>query len=266
MCLVLEVPRSTYYAMSREPTSPPEDPLSKEVKQVFEENRKVYGARKIKAALARRGIVVSRRRIRRLMESQNLVSRYTVKAFRVQKTTPNEAKTQNLVNQSFNDREPLEVIVSDLTYVRVGKHWCYVCLILDLHARKIIGFSCGLRKTANLVLQAFSSIGVPLHQIRYFHTDRGSEFVNEALEKLLSAFGIQRSLSRKGNPYDNAVAEATYKSFKTEFANGQIFASLDILRLELADYIHWFNQCRLHQSLGYRTPNEVSNNTHKLIV
>lgn len=252
--------------MNREPKAPPQDPLTHLVKQVFEENRNVYGTRKIKAVLARKGIVASRRRIRRLMQEQNLSSRYTVKSFRVHTNTTNEAKTQNRVNRAFDDREPLEVIVSDLTYVRVKDRWCYVCLILDLHARKIIGFSCGGHKTAELVLQAFASMGVPLHQIQYFHTDRGSEFVNDALEKLLNTFGIQRSLSRKGNPYDNAVAEATYKSFKTEFAHGKKFESLAILKLELADYIHWFNHCRLHQSLAYRTPNEASRNTHKLIV
>lgn len=198
--------------------------------------------------------------------AQRLVSCYTIKSFKVHKSPTNEAKIQNIVDCQFDHREPLEVVVSDLTYVRVKDRWCYVYLILDLHARRIIGYACGKHKSASLVLKAFASIGVPLDRIKFFHTDRGNEFVNEALEQLLRTFGIARSLSRKGNPYDNAVAEAMYKSFKTEFVKGRAVYSLDQLDLELADYVHWFNHCRLHQSLGYQTPNEVSNNTHKLIV
>jgi putative transposase len=266
MCIVLNVPRSTYYAMKRDPKPMIEDPLAKAVKQVFEENREVYGARKIKAALARKGVVASRQRIRRLMKEQGLISRYTIKSYKVHRTISNEAKTQNVVNREFDGRKPLEVIVSDLTYVRVKNRWCYVCLILDLHSRKIIGYASGKQKTSDLVLKAFSSIDVPLHRIRYFHTDRGKEFVNTALERLLSTFGIQRSLSRKANPYDNAVAEATYKSFKTEFVDKRIFKNLELLQLELSDYVNWYNNCRLHQSLGYLTPNEVVHNTHNLFV
>ena len=123
--------------------------------------------------------------------------------------------------KEFSNRKPYGVIVSDLTYVRVKDRWGYVCVILDVHSQKIIDLAYGPKQSADLVPDAFARVGTPLHARIYFHTDRGRKFVNRFLEKLLESFGLTRSLSRKGNPYDNAVVEATYKFFKTEFVNGE---------------------------------------------
>ena len=128
------------------------------------------------------------------------------------------------------------------------------CLIFN--SRKIIGFSAGRHKDAALVRSAFASICGNLFDIRVFHTDRGSEFDNRLIDDILDAFSIQRSLSMKCCPYDNAVAESTFKSFKAEFVNRRIFTSIEQLRLELSDYVHWFNCIRLHGTLGYLSPVE----------
>jgi putative transposase len=109
------------------------------------------------------------------------------------------------------------VVVSDLTYVRVHTKWHYICTILDLYNREIIGYSSGPNKDAALVRKAFASIDGNLNEIALFHTDRGNEFKNTIIEELLETFEIGRSLSMKGCPYNNAVAEATYKVMKTEF-------------------------------------------------
>lgn len=113
----------------------------------------------------------------------------------------------------FSIGKPLEVIITDLTYVRVGAKCHYVCFIIDLFIREILGHSCGPNKDAQLVKQAFQRIGYPLTKVRLFHTDRGKEFGNQTIEALLTTFEIERSLSKKGGPYDYAVAESTYKSF-----------------------------------------------------
>ena len=107
-------------------------------------------------------------------------------------------------------------IVSDLTYVRVGSRWNYVCLLIDLYNREIVGQSAGERKDARLVKSAFATLDFPLDDIEAFHTDRGSELDNAAIDGLLETFGIERSLSRKGCPYDNAVDESTNKILKAE--------------------------------------------------
>ena len=118
------------------------------------------------------------------------------------------------------------MVVSDLTYVRVKGKWYYFCLILDLHNREIIGYSAGTRKDVALVYQAFRTIKTNLQNISVFHTDRGNEFKNNAIDGILDTFETERSLSKKGCPYDNAVAEATFKTFKVEFAYPNYFESL----------------------------------------
>ena len=102
------------------------------------------------------------------------------------------------------------MLISDLTYVRANSKWNYICLFIDIFNKQIVGYSVGRKKNAELVYKA------------------------------LDVFQIKRSLSRKGNPYDNAVAESTFKIFKTEFINSSIFSSLNELEVELADYINWF--------------------------
>jgi Transposase and inactivated derivatives len=108
---------------------------------------------------------------------------------------------------------------------------------------------------------AFATVKVNLGEIQLFHTDRGSEFNNQLIDDILSTFNIKRSLSMKDCPYDNAVAESTFKIFKTEFIYGRNFESLDKLQLELCDYIHWFNNHRIHSALGYLSPREFKANT-----
>ena len=150
-------------------------------------------------------------------------------------------------------------MVSDLTYVRVGARWAYICMLLDLGAREIIGYSAGVHKNAELVHEAFASVKGNLFDIQIFHTDRGSEFDNMLVDEILESFQIQRSLSMKGCPYDNAVAESTFRVIKKEFVSSRRFSTLEQLRLELADYVHWFNNIRLHGTLGYQSPVEFRN-------
>lgn len=133
----------------------------------------------------------------------------------------------------------------------------YVCLFVDLFNREILGFSSGPRKTAELVYRAIASISVRLDRIQMFHTDRGRVFDNKLISEALIAFGIERSLSKKGCPYDNAVAEAMFKIFKTEFANHVHFLNSEQLALELSDYVNRYNYHRNHGTLGYLTPVEA---------
>lgn len=107
----------------------------------------------------------------------------------------NEEKIENKVDRNFNDREHLEVVISDLTYVRVREKWCYICILIDLFNREIIGYSAGARKDASLVYDAFLSSSVNLSKVKIFHTDRGNEFKNQLIYELIDAFEITRSLS-----------------------------------------------------------------------
>jgi transposase InsO family protein len=117
--------------------------------------------------------------------------------------------------------------------------------------RKILGRAVGNQKNAKLIEAAFYSVQDDLRKINLFHTDRGSEFKNKLIEDILSAFGINRSLSAKGTPHDNAVAESMYNVIKTEFTFNKEFADLDEFKLLWFDYVNWYNNIRIHGSLGY---------------
>lgn len=264
MCRVLQVNRSTYYYEARQKRD--ESTLVSDITDIFRASRDNYGTRKIKKELEKKGEQVSRRRIGRIMRQEGLVSNYTTAQFKTQKAKCNESRVKNILDRQFNGQGYRDVVVSDLTYVRVGKHWNYICVLVDLSNREIIGYSAGKHKTAELVRQAFMSVEGDLSDIHIFHTDRGNEFKNRTIEGLLDAFGIERSLSHKGCPYDNAVAEATFKIIKTEFIWNETFADLEELKLKLWDYVHWYNHHRIHSSLGYLTPVQYRENTLKKVV
>ncbi|MCC2356548.1 IS3 family transposase [Bacillus paranthracis] len=265
MCNVLQLSRATYYYEAKQ-AQHTGDELSPLVKEIFRESRQNYGTRKIKVELKKLGYVISRRRIGRIMQNQGLVSNYTIAQFRPQRVSCNEEKISNELDRQFNQKEELAVVVSDLTYVRVNKKWNYVCLLVDLFNREIIGHSAGQKKDAALVSQAFATVKANLNRITLFHTDRGNEFKNKLIHETLETFQIKRSLSAKGCPYDNAVAEATYKIFKTEFVRGRHFASLEELTLELNDYVNWFNNVRIHGTLDYLSPVQYRQEHLKKIV
>jgi putative transposase len=160
------------------------------------------------------------------------------------------------LKREFQQEEAKKVIVSDLTYVKVKNKWHYVCIFVDFFNREISGFSTSPRKAAVLVARAFYSIQGDLRDIQLLHTGRGIEFENQLIDETLSTFNIGRSLSMKGCPSDNAVAEATFKIIKTEFVSQMTFNSLEQLTLEFSDYVNWFNKLRIHGTLGYVSPIE----------
>jgi transposase InsO family protein len=252
MCKFLKISKSLVYYKAK-PKQEDQELINLIIK-IFKESRKNYGARKIKVELTKLNYQISLRRIRRIMKEAGLISNYTIKQYKVHKTTCNNDDIANIVKREFNNRTHLDVAVSDLTYVRVLTKWYYICVIIDLFNREIIGYSAGKNKNAALVYKAFTKINYPLTQLNIFHTDRGNEFKNKIIDDLLIAFEIKKSLSKKGCPYDNAVAEAGFKVVKTEFAFNRVFNSLEELERELFDYVNWYNNIRIHGSLDYLTP------------
>lgn len=254
-CRILGVPRSTYYWMRDHPADDKgADPLTEAVVRAFNEGRRAYGTRRIKAKLRARGIRTSRRRIARIMAQNGLMSAYSVKKMRRTAAKPNEADLPNVLNRNFDGYAPHTHIASDLTYVRVKGQWCYVCLLIDLYNREIVGHAASDRKDARLVKAAFACVPFALSEIECFHTDRGSEFDNREIDELLEAFGIARSLSRKSNPWDNAVVESTNRHIKAEWLEGVRYRSLEHLQRELSDCVWWWNNERLHGTLGNMSP------------
>lgn len=156
MCHWLNMPRSSYYYQAVESVS--ETEFEETIKRIFLESESRYGSRKIEICLNNEDITLSRRRIRRIMKRLNLVSVYQKATFKPHSNGKNEAPIPNHLDRQFKQERPLQALVTDLTYVRVGNRWAYVCLIIDLYNREIIGLSLGWHKTAKLVKQAIQSI------------------------------------------------------------------------------------------------------------
>ena len=249
------VPRSAYCRMPAHPPRPKvPDPIGPDVPGAFEASRGGCGARRLKVALERAGIAASRRGICRIMREDGLSSACSGRAPKGGGRPVQPPSAENVLARSFDGRAPRAHVAADPTYVRAGGSWRCVRLLVDLCNREIVGCSCGRRKDARLVKAAFPNVAFPLTAIEVFHGDRGPEFCNGDVDALLSAFGIERPVSRPGNPYGNAVVESTSRVLERELVRGRAFPSEDRLRTELFDWVNWYNDCRLHSTLGYMTP------------
>ena len=190
------------------------------------------------------------------MRENGLAGTYGRKRFKVHPGAVNEADVPNVVARSFGGRAPRTHIYSDLDYVRVGASWNYVCLLVDFYNREVVGHSAGPRKDARLVKSAFATPSFPISDVEVFHMDRGSEFDNAEIDLVLEAFGIERLLSAKGCPYDNAVDESTNEILKAELVYREVFGTTRELRAKLSDYVHWYNNFRIHSAPGCMSPVE----------
>ena len=257
-CRILGVPRSTYYWMIEHPETEHVDPIAGDVRAIWRDSRERYGARKIKAALERKGVTASRRRIGNIMREQ--VMRARTRADGPNRTGRGSTRpgSRTCRTRGFDGYAPHTRPAGDPAYVRVGSGWAYVCPLAGLADRGIAGHSAGRTRDAGLVLAAFATLDFPLTDVQVFHTDRGSEFDNTRIDELLDVFDIKRSLSRKGNPYDNAVVESMNRLLKKELVYRNHYTTIEQLRHDLNDYVWWFNNQRLHSTLGYRSPKEFT--------
>lgn len=248
-------PRSTYCRMLARPPRPKApDPIGPDALGAFEASRGGYGARRPKVALERAGITASRRGICRIMRESGPSSAYSGRAPKGGDRPVQPPSEENVPAGSFDGHAPRTHAAADLACVRAGGSWCYVCLLADLCNREIVGCSCGRRKGARLVRAAFSNVAFPLTAIGAFRSGRGPEFCSGDVDALLSAFGIERSVSRPGNPCDNAAVESTNRVLERELVRGRAFPPEDRLGTEPFDWVNRYNSCRLHSTLGYMTP------------
>ena len=257
-CGVLGVARSAYHWMLEHPEAERADPYEKDVGRVWRDGGKVYGARRIKHALGHEGVALSRRRVNRIMEGNGMAGSYSKAAYRPHPARPNDDPASNILAREFNGYAPRTHLASDPAYVRVGSSWAYVCLPGDLANRQIAGHSVGVRHDADLVLAAFAALRFPLDEIEVFHTDRGGGFTGERIERMLDVFGITRSLSGPGSPYDNAVVESTDRLVKKELIHRNVYTNVEQLRSDVNRYVWWYNHRRLHSTLGYLSPVEFT--------
>ncbi len=257
MCRLLDISRQTYYNYINNIHVNKLKRINEidfNVKRTFNNSYHSFGTRMIKATLNREGINYSRSTIAKSMQRQNLISSYNIKR-KPKYNNPNRAKIANKLNQQFNQRLHT-VLTSDLTYVNVnGKH-NYICFIIDIYNSEIVGYSCLDKKTPQIVIDAFKRVKFSLNEVELFHTDRGTEFKNKRIDKLLDFYKIERSLSAPGNPVDNAVSESVFKTFKYAWNKKQKYKSEIELKIDVDNFVRWYNNIRVHSKLNYQSPVE----------
>jgi putative transposase len=260
MCRLLAVSRSGYYEwFHRSPRAQAEtdQQLQNTVQHYFAQGRGTYGTRRIKYLLAKEGLVVSRRRIGRLLTQAGLRCK-TRRKFKAP-TAAGHAQTvaPNQLNRTFTVPKPDTVYVGDITYLPTGEGWLYLAVVLDLCSRAVVGWSMADHMRAELVQQALSmAIGQrqPATGL-IMHTDRGSQYGADSYRQLLAQHGIQASMSRKGNCWDNAVAESFFHTLKTELIHLEDFDTQDHAQTAVFEYIEvFYNRQRCHSANGYLAP------------
>lgn len=228
--------------------------LMLQVQRIFDDSKQRYGAEKIRVTLAESGIHVGKERIRRIMNEFGLVSiRENAKSNYKKRQ---EYQKRNLLNQQFKASRKNEIWVSDITYFKIKAYALYLCAIIDLFSRRVVGYRVSKQNSPHLVTAtfkaAFQERGTPTALT--FHSDRGGQYISDAFQGLLQKYGVTQSFSNTGRPYDNAVAETFFATFKKAEAYRRDYPSEADFRKSVDAYIQFYNEVRPHQTLAYKSP------------
>lgn len=264
MCRVFNVSRSGFYRwLSGVPSarSTANARLTEEIKKVYQESRCTYGSPRITKELQDRKFAVSRPRVARLMQKAGIRS-VVKKKFSVTTLSDHQYRIdENKLNRNFTVTETGKVWVSDISYIKTAQGWLYLTIIMDLADRKIVGWSLsGSLKAADTVIPAWLMAvrNRPVTGSLLFHSDRGIHYACDEFKNLVKRYqSVETSMSRKGNCWDNAVAESFFKTIKNEWLYRFKYTSYSQLYRSVADYINWYNTERIHSSLGYLSPLEM---------
>ncbi len=264
MCEVLDVAQSGFYAWRKRPESQRsrEDRLLKvHIRSVFFARYESYGPSRMHDELSKRGLRCGRKRITRLMREEKLVPKKARCFRRTTISAVDHPKADNVLNREFLVDAPDIVWAGDITYLRAGNRWLYLAVLLDLYSRRVVGWSVGTSLSKDLALSALEKALSERDPTRglLHHSDRGSQYTSNDYQDRLSHDHITVSMSRKGNCWDNAVAESFFATLKVEL--GASFASLEEARKALFHYIEvFYNRQRLHSTIGGISPAEAEEN------
>jgi len=258
LCALLGVSASGYYAWRSRPQSDhgrDDRRLRVEIRAVFKASRETYGTRRIQDELHDQGVLCSRHRIARLMRESGLQAK-KARQFRV--TTHLCAArpvAENRLDQCFEAARPDEIWAADITYIRTLEGWLYLAVILDLCSRRIVGWSLRPYLDDRLPLEALRRALHERSAPRIHHSDRGSQYASDDYRELLQVSGIDQSMSRRGNCYDNAPVESFFDSLKTEEVADRVYRTRQAARYCIVDYIErFYNRTRRHSGVGGLSP------------
>ena len=260
MCKILKVNRASYYHWVKAGciVKKVDIQLNELVKSIFVFGRNNYGSRRIQDKLKELyGLIVSRRRISTIMKDLNLKVNIKRRYKNTTDSNHNLPIAPNILNRDFYASNPNEKYVGDITYIPTGEGWLYLATVIDLYSRKVVGWSIDDSMKVSLVNDALDMAikhrNPPKGLI--WHTDRGSQYASYSHRDLLQKYGIIQSMSRKGNCWDNAVAESFFKSLKNELIYQKYFYTKKQAKQEIFEYIEfYYNRTRSHSYLGNLSP------------
>ena len=266
LCRVLNVNRSSYYKHfnSEESKRTIENQRIKTcILQIYSDSKCRYGAQKMRKILETNyGIVISQGRVYRLMKQMQLPKMSTIKPKFKAAHRSDDISCRNILKQNFNPKEPNKAWCSDITYIKVGSKFCYLCVIIDLFSRCVIAYKISHKIDTQLVLDTFEyalkNRNYPQNVI--FHSDRGSQYTSDEFRKRLDRAAFIQSFSKKGHPYDNAVAEAFFKFLKLEETDRHSYHLIEDLELSIFDYILFYNFKRPHSANNLLSPVQFEKN------
>jgi putative transposase len=260
MCQVLQVSRSGYYdwaVRDQSERSKSDGVLLKAIRKIHQEMKEAYGAIKTWRTLQGSGTVCGKHRVARLRRQAGIEARRKRKfrlAYQARHTAP---APPNLLRWPFKAAYPDQIWVTDVTFIPTRSGWLYLAVMIDLYTRLVVGWSMKDRPNQELVNEALM-MAVEQRQPKpglIHHSDQGILYSSGSYLALLKKYGMLRSMSAKGNCYDNAVAESFFSSLKNEIIHHRDYKTRDEARGEIFEYIELFyNRKRIHQSLNYQTP------------
>lgn len=261
MCRVLGVSRSAYYEWREGETHQArkgEIELAVRVKAVFRRHRGRYGAPRVTEQLRREGLPVNRKRVARVMREHELAG-CPRRVFRGGTTDSNHSDpvAPNLLERNFTVDAPNKALVGDITYLPTHAGWVYLAVLIDLFSRKVVGWAMSDTIHASLCLTALTRVVATRGDLRgaIHHTDRGSQYASRAYRSAVAEAGMRQSMSRKGDCWDNAVAESFFGTLEQELVSEASWRDMSEARRDISAYIHNYYNCeRLHSTLGYFTP------------
>jgi putative transposase len=260
MCKVMGLSRSGYYEHLHRPQSAQtmkNKEMSAMVGEIFNEGRATYGARRIRRKLVQKKVIVSRRKVSKLMKESGLEVKTKRKFKATTDSNHNQPVAPNLLDRKFDVHQPNCYWVGDITYVPTEEGWLYLATVIDLYSRKVIGWSMDSRMKAELVNNALL---MAIWQRKpkaglVWHTDRGSQYASDSHRGILKQHHITQSMSRKGDCWDNAVAESFFHSLKTESIHHHKFKTREEAKHVIFEYIEvFYNRIRIHSANDYLSP------------
>jgi putative transposase len=262
MCIVLDIPRSSYYEKVNRKTSKTEirrEEIKKEVKSIYKDSKCRYGAPKIHKVLESKDVKCSMQLVQRIMKSEGIKS-IVFKKYKHQNSKPSPAPAGNILSREFEAKGLGEKIVGDITYIKTEKDgWCYLASFIDLYSKRVVGWAYDKNMTTELVLKALgrATTNVEIKEGCILHTDLGSQYTSEKYTNIAKDLGFTLSYSRKGNPYDNACIESFHAIIKKECIYTLKLKDFEESRKVIFEYIEsWYNRKRIHSKLGYLSPIE----------